>query len=151
MAGGGLASSLLWTLGTPRVVFSILLGFGAAGILLRTMLGGVVLFALAAVAGVALERLVIRPLINLLFGFASAPALTLDSTVLDEARAASGFDRNGEGLVAIQLDGQVVQVLGTLRSEDRALGLRVRAGDRLRIEDVDGERHRCTVSFLGRP
>jgi translation initiation factor IF-1 len=44
----------------------------------------------------------------------------------------------------------VVQVLGTLRAEDRALGVRVRAGDRVRIEDVDVERNRCTVSYLGR-
>ena len=64
--------------------------------------------------------------------------------------AASGFDANGQGLVTLEVDGQVVQVLGTLRHEDRALGLRVRAGDRLRVENVDAERHRCTVSFLGR-
>ena len=88
---------------------------------------------------------------NLLLAFASSPAQTLETTLFDEARAASGFDANGEGLVAVDVDGQVVQVLGTLRLEDRALGVRVRAGDRLRIEDVDGEKHRCTVSFLGRP
>jgi hypothetical protein len=44
----------------------------------------------------------------------------------------------------------VVQLLGELRPEDRAAGVRVRAGDRLRVEDVDGERNRCTVSYLGR-
>jgi hypothetical protein len=145
------ATALLWTLATPRVVFSVLLGFGATGVLLRAWFGGVVLAAIALVVGVAFERLAIRPLINGLLSFASTPARTLESTLLDEAHAASGFDANGEGLVAIDVDGQIVQVLGTLRPEDRQLGVRVRAGDRLRIEDVDGERHRCTVSFLGRP
>ena len=57
---------------------------------------------------------------------------------------------SGGVLIAVDVDGQVVQVLGTLRREDRALGVRVRAGDRLRIEDVDGAKHRCTVSYLGR-
>ena len=150
-ASGSAVSGLLWTLSTPRLIFATLLGFGAAGVVLRGVLGGVVLFAVALLGGIAFERLAVRPLMNLLLGFASAPALTLESTLLDEARAASGFDANGEGLIAVDVDGQVVQVLGTLRPEDRALGVRVRAGDRLRIEDVDGARHRCTVSFLGRP
>jgi hypothetical protein len=150
----GLTSAALWTLASPRVLFSVLLGFGATGMIFRGLLGSVgsaFLLPLAIVGGIAFERLAVRPLLAFLFGFASTPALTLDSTLLDEARAASGFDANGEGLVALELDGQVVQVLGMLRSEDRALGVRVRAGDRLRIEDVDGERHRCTVSFIARP
>jgi len=147
---GGAESALLWTLATPRFVFATLLGFGAAGMLLRGAFGGVVLLVIALAAGLAFERLIVRPLMNLLLGFASSPAQTLESTLYDEARAASGFDANGEGLVAVDVDGQVVQVLGTLRHEDRALGVRVHAGDRLRIEDVDGDKHRCTVSYLGR-
>jgi hypothetical protein len=149
--GGGASSALLWTLATPRFVFSVLLGFGAAGMLLRGAIQGVVLVAIALLAGVAFERFAIRPLMTLLLRFASTPALTLETALLDEARAASGFDANGEGLIAVDVDGQVVQVLGTLRPEDRQLGVRVRAGDRLRIEDVDSARQRCTVSFLGRP
>jgi hypothetical protein len=131
-------------------VFSALLGFGATGLLARPALGGVVLLALAVLGGVVFERFVVTPLWNFLLRFASAPARTLESTLLDEARAASGFDANGEGLVAVEVDGQVVQVLGRLRAEDHAMGLRVRAGDRLRVEDVDAARNRCTVSYLGR-
>ena len=152
---GAALTATLWTLGAPRIVFSVLLGLGATGMIVRGLfgsaVGGALLFALAVVGGLAFERLAVRPLLALLFGFASTPALTLDSTLLDEALAASGFDANGEGLVALEVDGQVVQVLGTLRPEDRALGIRVRAGDRLRVEDVDGARHRCTVAFLARP
>ncbi|GLC25313.1 hypothetical protein [Roseisolibacter agri] len=141
---------VLWSLASPRVLCSALVGFGATGLLLRPFVGGVALVALALLGGVAFERLVVAPLWRFLLRFASAPARTLESALLDEARAASGFDANGQGLVALEVDGQVVQVLGTLRHEDRVLGLRVRAGDRLRVEHVDPERHRCTVSFLGR-
>ena len=144
------ARDVLTSLVSPRVVCSALVGFGATGLLLRPFIGGVALVALALLGGVAFERFVVAPLWRFLLRFASAPARTLESALLDEARAASGFDANGQGLVALEVDGQVVQVLGTLRREDRALGLRVRAGDRLRVEDVDPERHRCTVSFLGR-
>ena len=144
------AQHVLASLVSPRVVCSALVGFGATGLLARPLLDGVALLALALLGAVAFERLVVAPLWDFLLRFASAPARTLESALLDEARAASGFDANGQGLVALEVDGQVVQVLGTLRHEDRALGLRVRAGDRLRVENVDAERHRCTVSYLGR-
>jgi translation initiation factor IF-1 len=80
--------------------------------------------------------------------FASAPALTLESVLEDEVQAVTGFDAEGHGLVTVEVDGQVVQVLATLRSEDRAAGVRVRAGDRLRVEEVDDRRNRCVVSPL---
>jgi hypothetical protein len=144
------AHSALWSLMSPRVLFSVLLGFGAGGVLGGRFLSGAALFAVAAACGVGLERLVVAPLWRFLFRFASAPAQTLESTLYDEARATSGFDANGEGLVALEVDGQVVQVLGTLCAEDRRIGLRVRAGDRVRVEEVDGARHRCTVSYVAR-
>jgi hypothetical protein len=134
---------------SPRIVFSFLVGFGAGGVLLRHTLGGIVLVAIAALVGVAFERLLVAPLWRFTHRFESAPALTLESAITDDAQAVSSFDARGQGLVAIELDGQVVQVLGTLRSEDLQAGVRVRAGDRLRIDAVDGARNRCTVSYLG--
>lgn len=147
--GRGRASGVLSTLLSPRVLFSVLVGFGATGLLARGIVGGVALAALALAGGVAFEALLVRPLWNLAFRFASAPALTLGSALLDEARATSRFDANGQGLIAVEVDGQLVQVLGTLRPEDRAAGVRVRAGDRVRIEDVDEVRGRCTISYVG--
>lgn len=134
---------------SPRIIFSFLVGFGAAGVLLRHTLGGVPLLAFAVGGGVLLERLLVAPLWRFAHRFESAPALTLESSITDDAQAVSSFDARGQGLVAIELDGQVVQVLGTLRSEDLQAGVRVRAGDRLRVEAVDGARNRCTVSYLG--
>jgi hypothetical protein len=141
--GGGMLSLL-----SPRVLSSVLFGFGIAGLALSGTLGGPLRFA-AAVAGAAvMELAVVRPLWRLLSGF-SSPARTLESVVMDAASAVTAFDRNGQGLVAIELDGQVTQILATLTPGDRAAGVRVRAGDRVLVEEVDAARNRCTVSHLG--
>jgi len=145
--GHGL-SRLLTSLLSPRVLFSFALGFGAVGVALRTHVPGPVL-ALAAIAGGAVFELALaRPIWNLTDRFASSPALTLESCVGDEVRAVGGFNADGEGLVALELDGQIVQLLGRLAPEALETGLRVRSGDRLFVREVDGTRHRVTVSPL---
>ncbi|MDQ6830195.1 MAG: hypothetical protein M3081_15165 [Gemmatimonadota bacterium] len=138
----------VFALMSPRVLFSVLLGLGATGVLLRGTLDGGWRLGAAIAGGILFERLLVTPVWNFSLRFASKPALTLESCIADEAKVVSGFDANGQGLVAIELDGQVVQLLGTLQSTDRAAGVRVRAGDRVRIEEVDSERNRCTVSAL---
>ena len=147
-SSGGAVSRALWALTSPRVLFSLLVGFGAAGLLARP-LGEPLALALAAAGGLAFERFLVGPLWHQLFRFASEPAKTLDHAVMEEARATCGFDANGQGLVAVEYDGQVVQLLATLLPEDRGAGIRVRAGDLVRIEDVDDARNRCTVRYLG--
>ncbi len=143
--GGRVGGRALWALLSPRPLFSILVGFGAVGLVLHGILPGAALFAVAALGGLAFEFGLMRPLWNFLFRFESAPALTLESCIGDEARAATSFDAKGNGLVVLELDGQVVQVLGSLRREDREAGVRVRAGDPVRIDDIDAQRNRCTV------
>lgn len=142
-------SNTLWAITSPRFLFSLVLGFGTAGELLRPMLGGPLLFAAALAGGVLFERALVSPLWNFAMRFASAPAVTLESAVSDEATAVTSFDANGQGIVSLEVDGQVVQILATLRPDDRALGTgRVRAGQRVRIEDVDAAKNRCTVSLI---
>jgi len=142
-------SSWLWSLTSPRVLFSLLVGFGTTGVLVRPIFVVPLAFGVALAGGLLFERAFVGPVWNFLMRFASAPALTLGSCLQDEVQAATAFDANGNGLVAAEVDGQVVQVLATLRAEDRATGVRIRAGDALRIEDVDGRRNRCTVSYIG--
>ena len=145
----GIASGLS-ALVSPRIIFSFLVSFGAGGMLMRELIGGgIPLLVSTVLVGILFERLLVAPLWRFTHRFESSPALTLESSLSDDAKAVSSFDARGQGLVAIELDGQVVQVLGTLRSEDLDAGVRVRAGDRLRIEEVDGARNRCTVSYLG--
>lgn len=141
-----------WSLGallSPRLIFGVLLGFGATGFLGRHLLSGPLLFALAVAGGAAFELLAAGPVSNFFFRFASRPAQTLESALEDEVHAVSGFDANGQGMVALELDGQRVQLLATLSAEDRAAGVKVRTGDRLIVQEVDAARNRCTVSVLG--
>ena len=150
-AGGVRATAIawLWSLTSPRVLFSLLVGFGTTGLALRGVLAGPLQFAGALAGGLVFETALVAPVWNFLLRFASAPATTLESCILDEVRAATRFDTSGQGLVVAEVDGQVIQVLATLRPEDRVAGVRIRAGDRLRIEDVDDRRNRCVVSYLG--
>lgn len=134
---------------SPRVLFSLSLGFGLSGVLLKHLLTVEPARLLLALCGAAIfEGLFVRPLWNLAFRFASNPARTLESAVFEEGRAVTDFDANGNGLVAIDLDGQVMQVLGVLKPQDREMSTRVRTGERLFIEEIDTARNRCTVSRL---
>jgi len=142
---GRVGGRALWALLSPRPLFSLLVGFGAAGLILQPITPGILLLPLAVLGAGVFEFGLMRPLWNFLFRFESAPALTLESCIGDEARAATSFDAKGNGLIALELDGQVVQVLGSLRPEDRDAGIRVRAGDPVLIDDVDAARNRCTV------
>ncbi|HEV7837639.1 MAG TPA: hypothetical protein VGO75_06165, partial [Gemmatimonadaceae bacterium] len=141
--------SHLWSWLSPRVMFNFLVGFGATGLIVERLVGPVLAFPIAIAGGVAFEALVVRPIFNSLFRFESAPAQTLESALMSEGRAVTGFDARGNGLISLELGGEVVQVLGTQLSEERAAGVRIRAGDTVRIEEVDSARNRCTVSRIG--
>ena len=146
-AGGW--KSHLWSWLSPRVMFNFLVGFGATGLIVERLVGPVLALPIAIVGGVAFEALVVRPIFKSLFRFESSPAQTLESALMSEGRAVTGFDAGGNGLIAVELGGEVVQVLGTQLIEERAAGVRIRAGDSVRIEEVDSKRNRCTVSRIG--
>ncbi len=146
----GLGLMLLGLL-SPRAFLSFLLGLGATGLILRPVTNWppALLLLLAAIGGWAFEQMIVQPLWRFLFGFASNPALTLDTAVQRESTAATDFDADGRGLVALELDGQVRQVLGRLCPEERAQAAgRVRTGERLLIQAVDDQRNTCTVSRM---
>jgi hypothetical protein len=133
---------------SPRVLFSVCVGFGASGLIMRPLLGGgIILFGTAVAMGVVFERALVTPIWNFAFRFASNPAVTLESAIMSDATAVTAFDANGQGLIAVELDGRLVQLLGTLQDVDRELRSRVVAGSRLRVEAVDAKRNRCTVSL----
>ena len=143
---GGQAAGWSWTsLLSPRLLFSLIVGFGAVGIA-AAPLGEPWQLVAALVAGAAFETLFVGPLWRFLFRFESRAATTLESAVDDEARAVTGFDASGSGLVAVDVDGQVIQLLATLAPDDRARGVRIRSGDIVRIAEVDAARGRCTVT-----
>jgi hypothetical protein len=148
-ADGGIGTqAATWMLMSPRFLFAGLLGFGLIGVALRSVVGGIVLLGAAIVGGVLVERLLVAPLWKLSMRFASNPAITIESATFGEGTVVSNFDRNGQGIIAVEVDGQVQQILATLSEADRAKGARVRAGQLVRVDEVDGARHRCTVSVL---
>lgn len=126
----------------------MLVGGGATGLIAKGFLFEPVIAGLAIAGGLAFERFLVGPFWNFLLRFESRPALTLESALYEEASAETDFDVRGEGLVAIELDGQVVQLLGRL-SPSEMNGERVRRGARLRIEEIDTGRNRCLVSRIG--
>jgi hypothetical protein len=138
-----------WSWLSPRVMFNVLVGFGVTGLVVERLVGPVLALPIAVAGGVAFETLVVRPIFNSLFRFESAPAQTLESALMSEGRAVTGFDSRGNGLISLELGGEVVQVLGTQLSQEHAAGVRIRAGDVVRIEEVDSSRNRCTVSRIG--
>ncbi len=141
--------SHLWTWLSPRVLFNFLVGFGATGLIVEKLVGPVLALPIAFVGGVTFEVFIVRPIFNSLFRFESAPAQTLESALMSEGRAVTGFDANGNGLISLELGGELVQVLGIQLNSDRTAGARIRAGDIVRIEEVDSARNRCTVSRIG--
>lgn len=142
------SASTFLALMSPRTLFSVCLGLGTTGLLFRSALHGPALFAVAVAGGWMFERFIVTPIWNFTFRFASAPALTLESALMGEATAVTRFDANGQGIIAMEVDGHLVQLLGTLDSSTRANRAIVLAGTRLRIEDVDAARNRCTVSLM---
>ena len=96
----------------------------------------------------AFNGLVIQPYWNALMNFQSRPALSLGSSGLESADAVTDFDHSGSGLVALEFEGEVRQLLATLDTAEQQRGLRVRRGDKLHIESIDEERNRCTVSSV---
>ena len=138
-----------WSWLSPRVLFNVLVGFGATGLIIERLVGPVLALPIALVGGIAFEAAVVRPIFNSLFRFASEPAQTLESAIMSEAKAVTGFDARGNGLISLELGGEIVQILGTLTNDERTAGVRVRAGDTVRIEEVDSSRNRATVSRIG--
>jgi hypothetical protein len=141
--------SHVWSWLSPRVLFNVLVGFGATGLIVERLVGPFLALPIAVIGGIAFETVIVRPIFNSLFRFESEPAQTLESAIMSEARAVTGFDSKGDGLISVELGGEVVQILGTLTGEERTAGVRVRAGDAVRIEEVDSIRNRCTVSRIG--
>lgn len=144
--GGGFnwrAAILGWL--SPRVLMTLSMGIGAAGLCLASILPAEPWRALVSVGcGAALEKLAVAPLWNGLMRFASSPARTLESAVMEEATALANFDGDGYGLVSIVLDGHEMRLLARLAPSH--LGERVPTGAKLLVESVDGARGRCVVS-----
>ncbi|MFL5352045.1 hypothetical protein [Archangium sp.] len=136
---------LLHLIPSPRLVFSLLALYGAFGNVLALTFGSPWLAALLALLPALLvERFLLAPLWKLAFRFQGQPSSPFPALLMEEARAVTPF-RNGKGLVQVIRDGRSVQLSARLVEAQSMLPVRV--GDKLRIEDVDPENERVTVSL----
>jgi hypothetical protein len=135
------ASQLLIFL-SPRAIFSLALGFGAIGMTV-SFLPQIMAVLVAGAGAILFERLLVQPYWNAMFKFASTPAKNLESVKGATATANTNFDANGQGVIELELDGQIRQVLGTL--QDKTIS--VTRGSQVRIEAVNRDGS-CIVSKL---
>ena len=134
---------------SPRVLFTLALGIGATGLLLKPVLSnGIALAVFAFAGGLFLEKALVAPLWGLLMQFGSAPARTLESALLEEAVAITAFDSQGCGMISIVLDGHEIRALARLKPDPNGAKPRVKSGDVLLVESVDAARGQCVVSRL---
>jgi hypothetical protein len=131
---------------SPRLVFSMAALYGAFGNVLLAAHLALGWAALAAIVPAALvERFAVTPLWRLVFRYQGQPSGPLADVVMSEATAVTGF-RRGRGIVSLVREGRAVQF--SARLIDTQIGVPVKVGDRLRVEDIDPERERLTVSIL---
>jgi hypothetical protein len=140
-------SGIVRWLPSPRGAFTALALYGAFGNALIEAFHLTPFFAAlgALVPTVLVERLAVRPLWNLVFRLHGRPSASLGELVLNEAMAVVPF-RNGRGIVSTNREGRVVQLAARLCEEQASQTVNV--GDRLRIEEVDAQHERVTVSVL---
>ena len=142
--GQGHESASPWALLSPLRLFSLSLGAGAAGLALESLVRSPILLAVvAALAGLAFYRLVVKPLFRVVRKFESKPAENLSASVAKEAVADSRFDDAGQGIVQLHVDGQRVRLLAQLEEI-----VPVAPGDRLVVTKIDGPRNTCRVTKL---
>ena len=127
---------------SPRAIFSLALGFGAVGMTV-SFLPQFLAVIVAGAGAILFERLLVQPYWNAMFKFASTPAKNLESVKGALATANTNFDANGQGLIELELDGQVRQVLGTLKDKTMI----VTRGQQIRIEAVNSDGS-CIVSKI---
>jgi hypothetical protein len=132
---------------SPLNIFSVCLGFGATGLLLKNAGMTSTLVLVMAIVGALLFHFgVMRQVTNLVFRFESKPMEGLGGAVAKTAEAATPFDSSGRGVVKLTLDGRIVQLLATLDASEMGRGVTVARGDQVVVIDVDPVRNTCRVT-----
>jgi hypothetical protein len=141
--------SLLLSLFSPLTFFSVCLGVGATGLLLKHWhLAESIAVIFALIGGTLFYGALIRPLTALILNFASTPSKALEGAIAQPAEVLSHFDSSGKGLVRLTVDGQVVSILATLEDNDRPIASQILPGDRLVVTSIDGRSNACKVARI---
>lgn len=135
-----------WLLISPLDIFSLALGAGSAGLLAAGRFAEPLLLMLAILGGIVFNYALIRPMMGFLLSFASKPIDGLAGALATTGQATMRFDANGRGLLKLNLDGEIFQVLAHLDPAEVAQGVTVQSGDTLLVIDIDPVRNTCQVS-----
>jgi hypothetical protein len=124
-----------------------LVGAGAAGTVAHSLGAPPGWTAVVAALGaIAFHRALVKPLLGIIFRFASPPASNLEGCIMQRVEAVTSFNARGEGLVRITIDGHSEDIFAKLIHAANAPSDRVQRGDALVVEDVDPKTSTCTVS-----
>ena len=135
-----------WLMISPLDIFSFSLGAGATGQIFHNLLNAALLPWIALIGAIAFNLGLVKPTMAFMMRFVSKPSEGLEGAIAKTAEAVTRFDENGRGLVKINLDDQVVQVLATLEDADIHHGVQVNKGDEVVVVEVDAARNTCRVS-----
>lgn len=149
-SGNSASNWLSGLIPSPRAIFSLLALYGAFGNALEKAAHLPVIMAalLAVVPAVLIEKMVVKPIWNLIFQSQGDPSSPIEMLLLEDAEAVTPF-RNGKGVVSVVRDGRMVQFSAELLPDQNSLPIRV--GDRLRVENVDSHREKLMVSINSQP
>jgi len=131
---------------SPLDIFSLCFGAGAAGLLATGHVASSWLPFIAVFGALLFAFGIVRPFFGVLMNFASEPSDGLEGTVAMTAEAITKFDAEGRGLVRVNMEGQLVQLLGRLCPEEIESAQIVRKGDQLVITEVDAKKGTCVVT-----
>lgn len=131
---------------SPVDIFSMALGAGATGLLLKDLVNAAILPWLAVLGALVFCYGIVRPIFAAAFKFASKPSEGLEGAVAHTGQAVTRFDGQGRGLVQLILDGEAKQLLAKLDSDDLSAGVQVQKGDELLVLEVDSQKNTCRVT-----
>src|SRR5260370_9279969 len=113
--GGSIFRLLGWL--SPVYICGAIVGFGATGTLVSSILQGWPQLGATLAGAYILCFFCIRPMLTGIQKWASLPAQILSDSILENGTAATDFDAKGYGLVRLNLEAQVVQFLCRLDPE----------------------------------
>jgi hypothetical protein len=131
---------------TPIDILSMCVGAGLTGILLRHILASPLLWIAVIAGALVFDLAIVRPIFSALLNFASKPSAGLEGMVALDAEAVSRFDESGRGIVRVNMEGLVVQLLAHLEPDEVGHGAVVQKGDRVIVTEVNAKSNTCRVS-----
>jgi hypothetical protein len=131
---------------SPLDIFSMCMGGGAAALLFKNSAAGISLPWIALIGALVFTFLLVKPLLALLFRFASKESEGLGGMVTRTGEAATKFDAQGKGLVKLIIDGETKQLLARLDESEFNSGMEIRKGDPLLVLEVDPIKNSCRVT-----